>query len=722
MFQTAAHPFGVDPLAQAVRRALGLATAGAFLLTSPALLAQQTEPTETLETVTVEAEALSIVSEGSERYRVPLTSTATRLDLTPRETPQSVSTVTRAQIDDFNLDSVNDALASTPGVMVERVETDRTYYTARGFDITNFQFDGLGIPLVYKNVQGDIDTAIYDRIEVVRGSTGLLSGTGNPSAAINFVRKRPTPEAEASVSATAGSWDQRRLDLDVSGPLVSDGSVRGRFVAANESKDSYLDRQHRERRVLYGVIEAELAENTELAIGHSWQTSDTDSPLWGALPLFDSEGEPTNYDVSTSTAADWSYWNNEDSRSFIELDHYFASDWQASAALNYIHVDSDSKLFYVYGTPDQETGQGLKAYPSLYNLESEQWVADLYAKGPLTLAGRDHQLMAGVQWSKSRLQDISNYGQGIGDPVPPLESWDGSYPEPSFDNGVDGSDWTDRQLGVYGAARLNFTDRFTGILGSRVSRFDSTGGSYGNSKDTSYDAIVTPYAGLVYDVSDSISMYASYTEIFQPQTEVDINRNRLDPIDGINYEAGIKADVFDDADASLAVFRVEQNNLAEAVDTIPGSVDTYYKGVNGLTSKGIEATLAGQLAEGWQASVGYTYLEIEDAEGEEARTFTPKQMIRAVTSYRLPFREEVKVGARLSWQDDIYRDQASNVITRQEDYALVDLMASYDINNNLTASLNVNNVTDEKYLTSLYWAQGFYGAPRSVMGNLTWRY
>ena len=115
MSHSATHPCGVDPLAQAVRRALGLTTAGAFLLCSPPLLAQQIEPTEALETVTIEAEALSIISEGTERYRVPLTSTATRLDLTPRETPQSVSTVTRAQIDDFNLDTTNDILESTPG-------------------------------------------------------------------------------------------------------------------------------------------------------------------------------------------------------------------------------------------------------------------------------------------------------------------------------------------------------------------------------------------------------------------------------------------------------------------------------------------------------------------------------------------------------------------------------------------------------------------------------
>lgn len=166
--------------------------------------------TEALNTVIVEAEALSIVSEGRESYRVPLTSTATRLDLAPRETPQSVSTVTRAQIDDFNLDTTNDVLESTPGDTVERLETDRTYYTARGFEILNFQVDGLRVPMPYNNVHGDMDTAIHDRVEVVRGAAGLMSGSGNPAATVNFVRKRPTYEPQASrrpsAPGTSGAW------------------------------------------------------------------------------------------------------------------------------------------------------------------------------------------------------------------------------------------------------------------------------------------------------------------------------------------------------------------------------------------------------------------------------------------------------------------------------------------------------------------------------------
>ncbi len=718
------HVLDVSLLTSAIRFAFRMTAAGSLCLLAPSVFAQAAAghaPAD-LGSMIVEAEGQSEL-QSSDSYQAERASTAMRFSLTPRETPQSVSVITRAQLEDFNLTSALDALESTPGISVERVETDRTYFTARGFDITNFQYDGLGAPMMYKNLQGDIDTAIYDRVEVLRGANGLLSGTGNPSATVNFIRKRPTREYQASASGTLGSWDQRRLVVDVSGPLGSADRVRGRLVAAAENTDSYLDRLQRESRTVYGVVEFDMTDRTMLTAGHSWQQVNTDSPMWGALPLYYTDGSATDYDASTSTSADWAYWDNTDNRTFVEVSHLFANGWEGKAALNYLDVSSDSALFYQYGTPDRQTGLGLFAYPSLYEFDVEQLIADLHVKGPFALAGREHELVAGLQWSRSTLEDRSDYGVGIGTALPPLEQWNGQYPLPAFTASQDGSDWTDRQTGVYSAARLSLTDRLTGILGGRLSRFEGDGVTYGTSKDTSYSDVFTPYAGLIFDLNDQMSLYASYAEIFQPQTEVDASRDRLEPIEGVQYELGIKAELFTGrADASLAVFRIEQDNVAQPSGTIPGTIDTAYVGAKGLVSEGVEATLAGELLPNLQASLGYTYVDIENPDGQRARTFIPRHMVRAMSTYRLPFHDAMKVGARLSWQEAIYRDQGAGVTTRQDDYALLDLMASYDISQNLSASLNLNNVTDEKYLTSLYWAQGYYGAPRHAMLTLGWKY
>ncbi len=721
----------IDPLAQAVRRALGLATAGAFVVLSPASFAQEAEPAQALETVTVEAEALSIITEGTERYRVPLTSSATRLDLTPRETPQSVSTVTRAQMDDFNLDTTNDVLESTPGVTVERLETDRTYYTARGFEISNFQVDGLRVPMPYNNVHGDMDTAIYDRVEVVRGATGLMSGSGNPAATVNFVRKRPTYEPQASVSASVASWEQRRLEADVAGPLDDAGRLRGRLVAAGMESDSYLDRLSRERGLLYGVLEADVTDSTLVTLGHTWQQNNTDGNMWGSLPLYDSAGDPTGYDVETSSAPDWSYWDVETRRSFLEVQQELGERWSLKGTLTHLDMLSDTQLFYIYGTPDASNGRISDDQLTLsrYDRHLEQWVADLHAKGDVEAFGRTHQLVVGTDWSQSRNQQLSRYptadfdagGQGL----PPLDDWNGDYPEPdawvAYPTTL--GDATVKERSLYGAAKLDLAERWTAVAGARLSWADAVGEQYGSSQETDVDNELTPYAGLIYDVTDWTSLYASYTEIFDPQTEINRNGDFLDPVEGASYELGFKASVFDGAaDASLALFRTEQDNLAQPAGTRPDGT-AIYKGGDGITSEGVEVTLAGELAPGWQASVGYTYLEIEDADGEATNTYIPRHLVRATTSYRPAALDALKVGARLRWQDDIERDRDfAEGKTRQEGYALVDLMASYDFSDNLTGSLNLNNVTDEAYLTSLKWDQAFHGAPRHVMANLTWRY
>lgn len=693
---------------------LAAAVAAVFSFSVPWVQADPVESeTAVLDSMTVLGEQ-SVNEQDS--YQSRPSSAATRLDLTPRETPQSISTLTRAQLDDFQLNSVNAALKNATGVQVEEVETDRTYYMARGFDITNFQYDGIGVPFVYGNVQGDLDTALFERVEVVRGANGLMSGTGNPSATINFVRKRPTVDPRASIDLSAGSWDMRRIDTDVSGALTERGNLRGRLVYANETRNSYLDRYGREKNLFHGVVEADLGENTLFTLGHSLNKSNANSPLWGALPLSFADGSPTRYDRSTSTSSDWAYWDVEDNRTFAELSHHLAGGWQAKAVLTRVKRKGDGSLFYMYGTPDRDSGLGLLSYPSEYRDETTQLIGDLYASGPFMLGGREHELVVGGSWSKSTLEDLSWYDSSTGTALPPLQDWNGDYPQPRNDNGSRGSDFTDRMKSVYSAARFRLGERLSLIAGARVVDLDSEGFSYGASKSTSYDDEVVPYAGLVFDLDERFSLYASYTEIFDPQTRTDAYGDRLEPVEGVNYEAGIKGELLQQKlNVSLAVFRTEQDNVAEMAGM--SGATAYYRGVEGITSQGYEVELSGEVLEGLQATAGYTFVDITDAEDRHAITYAPKHLLRASASYRLPQMPRLKVGANLRWQDETHND-----VAQQDAYAVVGLMASYAIDEHWSVSANLDNLTDEKYLTSLYWDQAYYAAPRNASMTVSWNY
>ncbi|WP_020168325.1 MULTISPECIES: TonB-dependent siderophore receptor [Methylotenera] len=669
-------------------------------------------------------------SEKTKSYTVKSTASATRLDTSFRDTPQSISVITRQQLDDFRILSVNDALSYATGIKVEQFETDRTEYTARGLNITNFQIDGLTTPISFSGTNyGDLDIAIYDRVEVLRGANGLLTGTGNPSAAINFVRKRPTKDFQAKVDLSAGSWDNRRLDADVSGALNTDGSVRGRLVAAHQERNSYLDRYSTERNVVYGVIEADLSSSTNLAIGHTYQQNDSDGNNFGSLPLLYSDGSKRRYKVSDSTAPDWSNRDVGTNISFVELTHYFSNDWKVKGQLTHKEVSSKGRHHYIDGSEERNTGLITYAsFPYVYDFATKDNVADVYASGPFELAGRKHELVVGATWSKTYMKEYSRTGSTIYDPLINnvyISSFDaiGDFPEPTFGPESKSSDYKSTTTNIYTAAKLNPTDDLKVTVGGSLLRYDLEGTSYGTPQDAKEKNKFTPYVGAVYDLNDIHSLYASYTGIYRPQVETNAGNRPLAPLKGKNYEAGVKSEWLNKKlNSSFALFRTEQENQAQAVGTT--GTRTIYEGIE-ATTKGYEFDVSGEITDNLNINAGYTRLmSIKGDQDQNVNPFVPRHLAHVTTVYSVPFIQNLKVGASLNWQSDTYVD-IGTVRYDQDSYATLNLMANYKVDDHWNAAVNLYNVTDEKYLSSLRYAfagQAFYAAPLNGLATLTWKY
>ena len=665
-------------------------------------------------------------------YNASTASGASKLELPISDIPQSVSVITSAQMSDFQLTNINSVLDTATGVNVERIETDRTYYTARGFDITNFQIDGIGLPLSSGSNHSDEDTAIYDRIEVIRGANGLMTGVGNPSATINFIRKRPTTDDQLSINATYGSFNNARLELD--GTMNISDNVAARAVAVKQVQDSYLDRYQQDKNVVYAIVEAQLSDYTSLSLSHSYIKNDTDGGLWGALPLFYTDGSATHYDRSTSTSANSSTWLVEKHNTVVELSHYFNDDWHLRATYSHKSTDEDTELFYVYGTPDKTTELGLTGYGSEYDAEESSDLADIYIKGDITLFGRDHQLVFGANYSTVDKTENSLYDFTTGNgfpPMPSLNTWDGNTPRPTFADGQTGSDTSSTQKAAYFTGRFNLFDDMHVIAGGRINQWEAEGQSYGTSQDADASEFI-PYLGVVYRFMPELVAYASYTETFLAQTELDINNKLLDPVTGESKEFGIKSELFDGRlIASLAYFQIDQVNLATpdpSTINLPPSEQRYIGG-DGITSKGYEVDIAGEVYQGLQLSLGFTDFDID---GDElVANYTPSKLFKVAATYEVQQLDGLTFGANMRWQDDISRLQGTvadsfanageDIVTRQKAYAIVDLMARYAFNDNISLTLNANNVTDEKYLNSLYWAQGYYGAPANYSATISWK-
>lgn len=670
-------------------------------------------------------EKIAVYGQHHKNYITEEAQSATKLGLTIKETPQSISVVSRALMDDFSLDDINAVLESTPGVTVEQIETDRTYFKARGFEITNFLIDGLGTPQTSGSIQGTLDTAIYDRVEIVRGANGMMTGAGNPSATVNMVLKKPTYTTQAHASASYGSWNNKRVDIDVSAPINDEHAVRAVF--SKQDKESYLDRYETDKTIAYLAYEGKLADDTLLSINYVNQQKDADSPLWGALPLYYTDGSPTDYDESTSTAADWSYWDNSAERIYVTLEQNLSATWVAKARYAHIKNEQNSELFYVYGTPDKETGLGLTGYASRYDYKDTQDLFDLYASGKFELFSLEHDLSFGISQANMDFNDQSlyDYSTGNGFPtMPDLATWDGIAPEATLADKPNGSDVQNTQRSAYVSTRIKLAEPLSILAGVRYTDWETKGTAY-SVVQTRDDSEVIPYIGTVYDFTESLSAYASYTETFVPQKELDINAEQLAPVIGKSAEVGLKAQLLDEqVFVTLAYFDAKQDGLAIALpDSLPS--DTRYYAADGINSDGFEIELSGRLTDDLSASISFSNLSID---GDElVKDYTPENQLKMAATYQVPFINGLTLGANYRWQDATSRvqvkDPAGNalVTTKQGAYGILDLMATYEITQNVGVTFNVNNSTDEKYINSLYWAQGYYGAPRNYSLSVNWQ-
>ncbi|KQB52881.1 ligand-gated channel [Pseudomonas endophytica] len=688
------------------------------------LVARNSEASLELGATQVTTNQLGSVTEGTGSYTPGTIATATRLVLTPRETPQSISVVTRQAMDDFGLNSIDDVMRHTPGITVSTYDSERTNYYSRGFSIVNFQYDG--IPTLrdtqYSAGQTLSDMAIYDRVEVIKGANGLLAGAGGAGGTINLIRKKPTADFQGNIELGAGSWDNYRTQVSVSGPLTETGNVRGRAVAAYQDKHSFLDHYSRDTSVYYGILEADLDEDTLLTLGADYQDSDPKGSSWtGSRTVFDAVGNHLDVPRSFNNGPKWSSWAQYSRTVFATLEHNFDNGWVTKGQYNHQVNGYDAPLGYI----SQDTATESSIWAQKYTGKTTSDSLDVYASGPFEWLGREHQLVVGQSLSIAKWKG-KDYGRATYfDNSYDFYQWHGQAIEPQWNQPTRINNVTTRQTGTYIAGRFSLMDELHLLLGTRIANYHVTG-----TRDSQANGKVLPYAGLVYDLNDNFSTYASYTETFQPHTEyLDSAGKMLEPNEGKNYELGIKGEFFGGRlNTSLAYFEVHENNrpIQDAVfNAIPDN-DIAYIPTESKT-KGYEAEISGELSPGWQLQAGYTHKIARDKDSEKISTWEPQDQVSFYTSYKLKGNlDKLTLGGGARWQSagwqTLYNSglRSSEKFT-QDPYWLVDLMARYQLTENLSATLNVNNVFDKAYYTNIgFYTSAYYGDPRNVMVTTRW--
>lgn len=217
---------------------------------------------------------------------------------------------------------------SSAGGLRRGSSIDQTAYS-RAFEITSYHVDGGGaLKPAITNLslyESNPDLSEFDRIEVLRGSDALFSSNSDPGGTVSLVRKRPLPTPSLQLSATLGSWNSYRVELDATGPLTNDGALRGRADVGYADRDFFFDRAHLERKKVFGALEYDFTPQASLTMGGSYQWDDT-VPLMAGVPLY-LDGSDSHLPRSTGLTFDWSFYNTRLGSVYAQYRQQFADNW-----------------------------------------------------------------------------------------------------------------------------------------------------------------------------------------------------------------------------------------------------------------------------------------------------------------------------------------------------------------------------------------------------------
>lgn len=664
-----------------------------------------------------------ISGESTSATQPPGVTTLGKVPLKPRELPQSASVIDHERLEQQNLFSLDEAMQQATGVTVQPFQLLTTAYYVRGFKVDSFELDG--VPALLGNTASSPqDMAIYERVEILRGSNGLLHGTGNPAATVNLVRKRPQREFAASTTLSAGRWDRYRAEVDVGGPLSASGNVRGRAVAAYKDRDYFYDVADQGTRLLYGVTEFDLSPDTLLTVGAQYQHIDSITNMAG-VPMA-KDGSNLGLSRDTYLDVDWDRFKWDTYRAFGSLEQQLGGGWKGKVSAEYQEADSRLRYAGSFGAIDPQTGDGGQLTGAAYKFKSIQRSLDANLNGPVRLFGLTHELLGGVTYAQGETrQDTARFLNLPNTPVN-VYRWDPhGVPRPQIGQYTSPGTTTTTQKGLYALGRIKLAEPLTLVVGGRESWWDQDTPATRFKPGRQF----TPYGGLIWDFARDWSWYVSYAEVYQPQADRQTwNSEPLSPVEGKTYETGIKGELADGRlNLSLAAFRIDLENNPQEDPDHPGPPNNpFYISGGKVRSQGFELEGTGYLTPYWSLSAGYTYTSTEylkdsqNDSGTRYSTFTPRHLLRLWSNYDLPWQDRRwSVGGGLQAQSD-YSVDYRGVSMRQGGYALVNMRLGYKIDEHWTAAVNVNNLFDRTYYQSLSnpnW-NNRYGEPRSFNVSL----
>ncbi|HEY9778873.1 MAG TPA: TonB-dependent siderophore receptor [Leptolyngbyaceae cyanobacterium] len=680
-----------------------------------------TQPVKTQQSAADGDEDIEIVVTGEQetRYSVPNATTGTRTDTPLRDIPQSIQVVPRQVLEDQQIIRIGDALQNVSGVNnVGSYSGYEEEIRIRGFEVDTFQggYFRDGIRLF---TFGFPESANLEGIEVLKGPASILFGQAQPGGIVNLVTKKPLKEPYYFLEGTVGNFDTYIGAFDLSGPLNDSGTLLYRLNAFYENAGSFRDFVEGERLFIAPVITWAIGPNTSLTIDAEF--TDDSRTMDDGIPAIGDR--PADIPLSRFVSEPFSEFKKQEYSVGYVFNHRFNDNLFIKNAFRAQWLYPE-RYYPLSDSLDEDTGELSR---------SAYWAGGEYANystqtdliGKFTTGSIQHQLLFGFEYGKT----TENPNFQIGIPYPFINIFDPVYVrqrypiEPNFFR-----DDTTKTLGFYLQDQIDLTANLKFLVGGRLDSFDQTRTTRNLGEERQEfeqsDSKFSPRVGVVYQPSDTVSLYASYTSSFRPSSGTNRNPDdsTFEPETGRQYEVGIKTDFLDGKlSATLAAFDIKKQNVSTEDPSNEGfSIQTGEQ-----TSRGIEFDVAGEILPGWNiiASAGYVNAYISEDETYEVGNRldnAPEFSSSLWTTYEIQKGnlQGLGFGLGLYYVGDRQGDLDNSY--ELPSYFRTDA-AIYYRRNNWRAALNIRNLFDIEYFAGSDGSRTQIqpGAPFTILGTFS---
>ncbi|MEH2254791.1 TonB-dependent siderophore receptor [Nostoc sp.] len=674
----------------------------------------QTPPTSETQTEKPSSEGdepIELVVTGEQDgYRVQNATTATRTDTPLRDIPQSIQVIPRQVLEDRNVRSLTEAVETVSGV----TSADTNFnapggsYTIRGFEQAGNFRNG------YRDVgsYGLTQTASIERVEVLKGPASVLFGAVEPGGIINVITKQPLSEPYYNLEFQAGNRDLYESSIDFSGPLNDDKSLLYRLNASYESSNGFQDFVTSHLTTIAPSITWKLGDRTDLNLYY-------ESTKFNGIP----ESFATVFSDNTfklprsrylSYPLDGQHYTSQ--KYGYTLNHKFSDNWQLRNNFSITAFNAIEEYTVPTNLVDDRF---LEQFAARRNYMVDNYFGQIDLVGKFNTGSIPHQLVLGFDVNRNVI--IYNPTSLS---VPALDVFNPNYNISITTLETSTSFGTVQSYGFYLQDQISFQDNLKLLIGGR---FDWISQKSGTDQPEQNDNAFSPRIGLVYQPSKSVSLYTSYSQSFNPNSELNSDGSQFEPTKGTQYEAGIKADFLENRlSTTLAVYQITKTNIT--TDDPNNDDPNYLIQIGEVRSQGIELDITGEILPGWKAIASYAHTNAEVTEDNlisvgNRLEDVPKNQASLWTTYELQNGDFKGLGLGLGLFYVGARAVDLDNSFEIPDYLRTDA-AIYYRRDALKAAINIRNLFDTEYFVDSNGTRARVktGAPFTIIGSISWEF